>query len=389
MTEKEDIRLIAKTLAGLEDIVASELVALGAKEVVALKRAVEFYGDKKLMYKANYLLRTAINILKPIADFPAPTQDKLYDGVKAINWMKFFDVGNTISVKATSYNSEIDHTQFIAQKTKDAIVDYFRDMYGHRPSVDTYDADIQINIHLNNDHCEVSLNSSGAPLFKRGYRQVAGPAPLNEVLAAGMIQLSGWDKTSNFVDPMCGSGTLAIEAAMLAINLPASYFRNRFSFMFWTDYDRELWKKIVDEASSQLTDYDGIIFASDISPKSIELAKENINFAKLHKDITIKQCDIANLKYPEGKGVIIMNPPYGERIKTKDISELYKAIGNSLKFNAAGYDAWVISSDLEALKLIGMRPNKKYSLINGSLECKFNGFKIYEGSKKDLFKELE
>lgn len=386
MTELKDFRLITKTISGFENIVADELIAIGAKNVTILKRAVQWYGDQFLMYKANFLLRTGINILKPLTDFPSPSTESLYVGIKKIEWDQIFNIDNTISIKATTYNSSLTHTQFIAQKTKDAIVDYFRDKYGRRPSVDTFDADIQINIHLNNDHCEVSLNSSGSPLFKRGYRKVTGLAPLNETLAAGMIILSGWDKKSNFVDPMCGSGTLAIEAAMMALNLPAGYFRNRYSFMFWNDYNPEIWNKIVDDFSNQLTDYDGVILASDISSKSIEIALENIKSARLHKDIILKQSDISDLEFPEGEGVIIINPPYGERIVTKDISELYKSIGNSLKFKAQGYDAWVISSDLAALKMIGMRPNKKYSLQNGSLDCKYHGFSIYKGSKKDLYK---
>lgn len=389
MTNNKEYRIVTKTLSGFEDILANELSALGAKNITLLRRAVEWFGDKEMMYKVNYLSRTALVILKPITDFPAANPEELYQGVKSIDWTKLFDINNTISVKASTYRSALDHTQFIAQKTKDAVVDFFRERHGRRPSVDTYDADIQINVHINEDHCELSLNSSGSPLFKRGYRQTTGPAPLNEVLAAGMIQLSGWDKVSNFVDPMCGSGTLAIEAAMLALNLPAGYFRERYSFMKWLDFDEKLWTKIKDESDNQLTDFDGVIFASDISPKNIEIAFENIRFAKLHKDITLKQCDIANLTYPEGSGVIIINPPYGERIKTKDISDLYKLIGDSLKFKAAGYDAWVISSDLEAIKLIGMRPKKRYTLFNGALECKYNGFSIYAGSKKDLYKNKE
>jgi putative N6-adenine-specific DNA methylase len=386
MTEPKEFRLITKTLSGFEEILAEELSAIGARNINPLRRAVEWYGDKEMIYKVNYLSRLSLVTLKPIKDFPASNHDLLYDGVRSIDWVKYFDLKNTISVKASTYKSSLDHTQYIAQKTKDGIVDYFRDRFDERPDVDTYDADIQINVHLNEDYCEISMNSTGSPLFKRGYRQATGPAPLNEVLAAGMIQLSGWDKVSNFVDPMCGSGTLAIEAAMLAINLPAGYFREKYSFMNWLDFDAILWKKVKEAADSQLTDFDGMIFASDISPKYIEIASENIHFAKLHKDITLKQCDIANLKYPEGNGTIIINPPYGERIRTNDISELYKIIGDSLKFKAAGYNAWVISSDLEAIKLIGMRPMKRYNLFNGALECKYNGYSIYEGSKKDLYK---
>lgn len=385
MTDKETFKLVAKTITGLEDILAEELEQLGATKITKLRRGVEFYGDQELMYKANYWLRTAINILKPIKSFPVKTPEELYDAVRSVEWMKIFDIGNTISVNASAYNSELNHTKYIAQKTKDAVVDYFRYKFGQRPDVDTVEADIQLYVHISNNHCELSLNSSGNPLFKRGYRQKVGIAPLNEVLAAGMIMLSGWDKKSNFIDPMCGSGTLAIEAAMMAMNLPAGFYRQNYSFMHWSDYSRRTWSEIKEKAFDEQKDFEAEIWASDISPKSIDFAMTNIQFAKLHKDITVKQIDIANLKLPEGKGVIVINPPYGERIRTKDISELYRTIGDSLKFNFVGYDAWVISSDLEALKLIGMRPNKRYNLQNGALQCKYNGYKIYKGSKKDQF----
>jgi len=383
MNDKEVFRLVSKTQTGLEEVLAEELRILGAEKITILKRGVEYYGDKKFMYKANYWLRTAINVLKPIAKFPASNQQELYDGMRNIEWMKLFDIGNTISVNSVSYKSQISHTQFISQKAKDAVVDYFRDKFGQRPDVDRYDADIQLHIYLNNDECEVSMNSSGGPLFRRGYRQEVGIAPLNEILAAGMIQLSNWDKTSNFIDPMCGSGTLAIEAALMAFNIPPAFYRSKFSFMRWSNYSAILWKEVLNEAFDLQKDYEGEIIASDISPKSIETCKLNVEFAKLHKDIQIKQCDISNLKPPEGGGVIIMNPPYGERIKSKDINELYIKIGDALKFNFTGFDAWVISSDLEAIKLIGLRPKKRYNLQNGALECKFNGYSIYKGKKFD------
>ncbi len=381
----QDDRIIVKTLSGLEDALVEELQQIGASQVTALRRAVECRGDQEILYKINYQSRLGLVVIKPLKTFYAETPDQLYEGVRSIDWMKIFDIGKTISVKASTYKSALDHTQYISQKTKDAIVDYFRDKFGHRPSVDTFDADIQINIHLNENQCEIGLNSSGNPLFKRGYRQATGIAPINEVLAAGLIALSGWDKKSNFIDPMCGSGTLAIEAAMLSQNIPSGYYRDHYSFFHWSDYERFIWKKVKEEADSAMIDYDGIILATDISPKSIEIAEKNIQYAKLHKDIQLKQIDIKNLNYPEGNGVIIINPPYGERIKTKDISDLYQAIGDNLKLKATGYDAWVISSDLEAIRLIGLRPHKRHIVFNGSLECRFNGFKVFKGSKKDQY----
>ncbi len=382
MTENKTVRLIAKTLTGLEEVLATELQQLGASNIKILKRGVEFFGDKELIYRANYRLRTAINVLKPIKTFEANTPEELYEGVKDVNWMKLFDIGNTISVNATAYNSKLTHTKYIAQKTKDAVADYFRNKFGKRPYVDTENADVQLFVHINNNLCELSLNSSGNPLYKRGYRIKTGVAPLNEVLAAGMILLSGWDRNSNFIDPMCGSGTIAIEAAMMALNLPAGFYRKKYSFMYWSDFDRRLWQDIKDETAEKQREFEGQIIAADISPKSIEIAKTNIHNAGLHKDIFVKQIDIANLKPPEGKGTVIINPPYGERIRTKDISALYRKIGDSLKFNFAGYEARVISSDKEALKLIGLRPDSRHQLQNGALRCSYFGYKIYEGSRR-------
>jgi len=389
MADNEEYRMVSKTLKGLEEVLAGEIEDLGGKRVKVMKRSVEFYGDKELMYRANYWLRTAINVLKPVASFDARSPEELYENAKKVDWMKLFDLGHTISVHSTSYNSTLNHTRYISQKVKDAVADYFRYRFNQRPDVDRFDADIQIHVYINNNRCELSMNSSGNPLFQRGYRQERGIAPLNEVLAAGMISLSGWDKNSNFVDPMCGSGTLAIEAAMMALNLPPLFYRNRFSFMHWSDYSKMLWNSIKEEAFDRQAVFNGVIMASDISPKMIEIARKNLEFTKLHKDIELKQVDIANIKPPEGKGVVVINPPYGERIRTKDITGLYKTIGDALKFKFAGYSAWVISSDKEAVKRIGLKPDRKLQLQNGALDCVFNGYSIFKGSRKDKLKSHE
>jgi putative N6-adenine-specific DNA methylase len=384
MTENNQMRFIAKTFSGFEQILSEELKELGAHTISPLRRAVEFHGSQETLYKANYLSRLSLMILKPVASFPAADPQSLYDGVRKIEWMKLFDLGKTFSIRATSVNSKMDHTHFISQKTKDAIADYFRSKFGQRPDVDKRDADVQVFVHINNDQCEISLNSSGDPLFKRGYRRHLGPAPLSEVLAAGLIRLSGWDAKSTFVDPMCGSGTLAIEAAMLSMNLPAAYYREKFSFFHWSDFDPTIWRVILEEEEKKIKEFDHYIYASDISPKSIEIAHENAQMAKLHKDISFKQVDIANINFPEGGGTIIINPPYGERIQSKDIVELYTSIGDRLKFHAPGYNAWVISSDVEALKRIGMKPKRRLHLYNGPLECRYHGFSIFEGSRKEF-----
>ncbi len=380
----EDFKMLAKTFEGLEGVLAKELEDLGAKNVQMQRRAVSFEGDTKLMYKANLWVRTAISILKPIASFPAENEQALYDGIYAIKWFEYFDVGKTFSVDTVLVNSNINHTKFAAYKVKDAIADQFRYYFNQRPDVGRKDADIFINAYISNNECVVSLNSSGTPLFKRGYRQAGHKAPINEVLAAGLIKLSGWDMKSNFIDPMCGSGTLLVEAALMAFNFPPAYQRESFSFMNWSNYDPTIWREIKSEIYDKQRDFDYQIIGGDISAENLNVAKEIITEMKFHKDIELKNIDVANHKAPDGdvKGWIVTNPPYGERLKSEDLEGLYAKLGTAFKFNFQGYSAWVISSDMQALKHIALKTSKKIPLLNGGLECKFNGYELYEGTKK-------
>jgi putative N6-adenine-specific DNA methylase len=386
MTENNSIQYLAKSPAGLEEILAGELEALGAKEVEILKRAVAFEGDQKLLYKANYHCRTALRVLMPIEQFHFDDEKDFYLQLKEIPWEKYMDKNQTLSIDSTIGSSIFTHSHFVSQRAKDAIADRFREIYGERPSVDLENPDLRINIHIYKDQLTVSLDSSGASLHKRGYHTVNAEAPLSEVLAAGMIMLTGWRGESNFIDWMCGSGTLLIEAAMIAMNLPAGQFRDEYGFMKWKDYSPELWEEVKSEALENQRDPDIIIMGSDISQRNLRAAETNIRNAMLHKDIQLKVTDFRDVRPPDGPGILVSNPPYGERIKVDDLFDLYREMGNALKRNFAGYKAWLISSDPRAIKLVGLRPMAKKELWNGQLECRFVGFDLYQGSKKDLYR---
>lgn len=374
--------ILAKTMFGLEDVLANELKELGAEQIIKGNRAVEFIGDLELLYKSNYWSRTALHILVPISEFYLRKEDDLYKKIYQIEWENYLDKKGTLSVDAFVHSSVFTHSHYLSLKTKDAIVDRFRDKFGIRPNVDLETPDLRVNIYMVKNKCVVSLDSSGYSLHKRGYRKKTGSAPINEVLAAGMIILSGWSGQSNFIDPMCGSGTIVCEAALIANNIPPGYYRKTFGFEKWKNFDNKIWEKVKNEALQFQKEFQYEIIGSDISAESIEIAKENARFAKLHKDIILEVKSFENQIPPEGGGFMIMNPPYGERIKPEDIVLLYKTIGNGLKNNYQGYHAWIISSDLNALKFIGLKPSKKINLFNGSLECKFLQFDIYQGSKK-------
>lgn len=380
--DNNDFPMVAKTITGLEEVLAAELRALGANDVELLKRAVSFKGDKALMYKANQWSRTALRILKPLKSFTLVNEEDLYTELRQIPWEDYMDVYKTLAMDAVVNDSLFTHSHFVALRAKDAVVDYFRDKFGRRPSVNTENPDLRINIHLQNNICDISLDSSGTSLHKRGYRQIVGEAPMSEVLAAGLILLSGWDKQSNFLDPMCGSGTLLIEAALIANNIPPSTYREDFGFMKWKDFDAELWENLKNEAFDLQTEFDYKIIGSDISERNLSSAIRNVRSAHLHKDIELSVGSFENIVPPEGTGMLITNPPYGERIQVRDIIQLYRQIGDTLKQKFAGWQTWVISGDLLAIKHIGLKPTKRITVFNGQLECKFNKFEIYEGSKK-------
>ncbi len=380
-----DFKMIAKTIFGLEEILSQELQRLGARDVEVLNRAVSFTGDLGFMYKANLCLRTALKILIPFHSFQVSDEKSLYNAIQLINWEDYLNVTDTIAIDTVLSTDLFTHSQYISQKAKDAIVDQFRAKHGERPSVDLEKPTLKIHLHIHNDTCTVALDSSGESLHKRGYREKTNLAPINEVLAAGLILLTGWDKRSNFIDPMCGSGTILIEAALIANNIPPGYFREAYGFERWKKcmpYDEALWNTIFDAAINKITNHEQKIMGGEISPNVTKKAKENVKNAKVEDIVSIKNSDLKDFEAPTGRGVVIINPPYGERMVKDNVEELYKMIGDTFKKNFAGYDCWILSSNMEALKQVGLRPSRKITLFNGQLECRFMKFEMYQGTKK-------
>lgn len=372
--------MLAKTMFGLEDILAEELTKLGAQKVKVMNRAVSFKGDQGFMYKANLNLRTALRILKPIAHFQAHNEKELYLNLCQINWTKIFDLNSTFSTHATTHSEVFTHSKYTSLIMKDAIADSFRKKFDKRPNVDPEMPDVTINLHIAKHTCTVSLDSSGDSLHKRGYKTNAVTAPINEVLAAGLILLSDWNKISNFHDPMCGSGTLLIEAALIAHNIPANIFRKRFGFEGWKDFNKDLWEKIKEVSLDKEIDYDGKITGGDNFQKAIRISRENIDNALMYDDIKVKNLDFFETNIDPGT-FVLFNPPYGERIDL-GVTDFYEKIGTSLKNNYKDCIVWIISSDIENMKFIGLRPARKIKVLNGKLDCTFRKFEIYEGSKK-------
>jgi putative N6-adenine-specific DNA methylase len=379
--KEENYSMVATTMMGLEDILAEELRLLGAQHINVLNRAVEFVGDVGFMYKANLNLRTAIRILKPIFSFKARNEKELYRKIYEYDWEQHFDVDGTFAIQSSGFSEVFSHSKYTALKTKDAIADSFRDKHGKRPNVDVESPDVQINVHVRDNSFVISLDSSGYSLHKRGYKVASVDAPINEVLAAALILLSDWNQISNFYDPMCGSATILVEAALIANNIPANIFRKRFGFSGWKDFDPELWNKIRDISLEKEKEYYGIISGADNFQKSLRAGRANINNALMRDDIEIKMQDFFDTKVAAGTHVLF-NPPYGERMSI-GINEFYQKIGDTLKHNYQGCTVWLISSDIENLKMIGLKPSRKIKVFNGKLECRFVRFDIYEGSKKE------
>ena len=377
-------RMTAQTMFGLEQVLAGELNGIGASEVEVRNRAVRFSGDLACMYKANLCLRTALRILVPIDLFSVRNEGALYEGIKRLPWEDHMDVDGTLAVNCTLYSDLFNHSQFLALKAKDAIADRFRERTGRRPSVELDHPDLRIHLHVIGDQCTVSLDSSGGSLHKRGYRDHTNLAPINEVLAAGLVLLTGWDRHSNFVDPMCGSGTILIEAAMIAGNIPPGYHRDEFGFERWRDFDKRLWQAVFDEAMSRV-DHENlpVMLGGEISPHVARKAESNIASAELKDRIRIRNVAFQDLEAPEGGGILILNPPYGERMdQDEDINALYKNIGDTLKKRWAGYSAWIITSNMEAAKHIHLTPKPKIKLFNGPLECRFMRYELYSGTRR-------
>lgn len=374
--------MVAKTLFGFEELLASELLKLGARDVKTGVRHVSFVGDKGFMYKANIALRTAIKILKPIEKFKVYGEKDLYEKVKGIPWENYMSAKGSLAIDATVHSTIFTHSQYIALKSKDAIVDRFREKEGERPNVDLRFPDLKINIHIDNQLCTVSLDSSGESLHRRGYKIATNIAPINEVLAAGLVMLSGWDGESDFMDPMCGSGTILIEAAMIACNIPPNLLRKEFAFERWQDWDVDLFETIEESLLKKTREFRHKMVGYDKSPSAVRKAIDNIKNAHLEEFITVKHEDFFKTqKGGEAPLHMVFNPPYGERLDL-EMETFYANIGTTLKHGYPGTNAWFITSNLEALKHVGLRPSRKIKLFNAKLEARLVKYEMYAGSRK-------
>ena len=380
---EKNYKMVAKTLFGFEDILADELRNLGAMHINKGVRSVQFEGDKGFMYKANLCLRTALKILKPIASFYVHNENEYYQKLYDFNWQEIFDVNQTFAITATLQTQLFNHSQYVALKAKDAIVDAFRNSVGKRPNVDVLHPDVAIHIHIQRNEVIVSLDSSGNSLHQRGYRTATHIAPINEVLAAGILLLSGWQGQCDFIDPMCGSGTFLIEAAMIACNIPANIHRKEFGFERWKDFDEDLFNVIFSSVIKKIKEFQYQIIGYDKAPSAVAKAKDNLANANLADYIKIYQKDFFTTEKEDKEKPLhmVFNPPYNERLQT-DVESLYSSIGNTLKHHYPNTEAWFITSNLEGMKYVGLRPSRKIKLFNGKLESRLLQYKMYEGSKK-------
>ena len=379
----DNFKMIAKTFYGFEEILSEELLKLGAQKIIKGNRNVSFYGDKGFMYKSNISLRTALKIIKPIKEFKFKDIDEYYKKIYEIKWEDYLDFNSSFLINSVVFNSKIfNNSKFTSLKAKDAIVDRFRNKFKNRPSINSFNPELKIEIHVNRNFCTISLDSSGESLHKRGYKKYNSAAPLNEVLAAGIILMSAWDKKSDLLDPMCGTGTFLIEAAMIARNIAPNQNRLAFAFEKWKDWDNELFETIEESVKSKEIEFEHKLYGFDISSAIIKKAEKNIEISGLGVDIEIVKKDfLTSIKTDNDKLHILINPPYDKRISA-DVNQLYKKIGDTLKNNYLYSDVWIITANLEAVKSIGLKSSKKIKLFNANLESRLLNYKIYPGSKK-------
>lgn len=381
-----EFELIAKTFQGLEEILAKELVALGANNVQIGRRMVSFTGDKALMYKANFHLRTAVRILKPILHFKAADADEVYNVIKNVDWSEYLDENSTFSVDSVVYSDVFRHSKFVAYRVKDAIADYFNEKTGRRPSVRLNNPDLIFHIHIAQEECTLAFDSSGESLHRRGYRVETGAAPINEVLAAGMIMLTGWNGECDFIDPMCGSGTLPIEAALIARGIAPGVYRKGYAFEKWRDFDSELFRSIYEDDSLERP-FNHKIYGYDVDGRMVACARKNVKSAMMGDVIELACCDIKDFRQPEKRAIMVVNPPYGERLISENILQVYKNLGSRMKHAFQGNEAWVISSNYECFDQIGLKASARIPLYNGDLDCEFRKFELFQGKFKGFREE--
>ncbi len=384
MMFEERFYMVAKTFQGLEEVLAREVRGLGAQDIQILNRAVRFNGDLKILYSANYRLRTALKVLVEMESFTAKNDFELYNGIQKIDWTRYMEPSMSMAVECVLNSEYFSHSQFIAQRTKDAVVDQFRERFRKRPSVDRENPDVRISMHIQDSKVNVLLDSSGYSLHKRGYRTALHQAPVNEVLAAGLLMLSGWNGSGNLVDPMCGSGTFIIEGALMAYNIPPGIFRKSFGFEKWKNYDPVLFTDVADSVEEN-NSFNYRIIGSDKSGKSLLLARDGLNRSFLDKKVELVHEPLETFVPPHNGGWAIMNPPYDERLRLENITGLYRLIGDRLKQHYQGYQAWIFSGNPDAMKAVGLHPAKRIPLLNGSIECSFRRYDVYPGSIKSKY----
>ena len=376
---------IAKTFAGLEEILAEELKALGAENIERLTRAVKFDGDVALLYRANISLRTCLRIIQPLlVSEQVRTAKDLYEFARSVNWMRWFTEKQTIVVHSVVDKAEqFNNSMLVSLKVKDAIADQFRQYQGDRPSVDKQSADIRIDVNLHQQRCTLSIDTSGEALYKRGYRQGGHIAPLNEILAAAMVMTSGWDGTTTLLDPMCGSGTILTEAAMIAHHIAPNLQRDNFGFQRFKNYNSELYDAIwLEEKGKILPEIEGAIIGFDINRNAVVEARANVTAANVDDSVRLSVGDFFDKIPPKEAGIIISNVPYGERVTVDNaIMDFYKQLGDTLKQQYQGWNAWILSGNLEAIRNIGLKPTRKLSLFNGALPCSYAKYEMYAGRK--------
>ncbi len=363
---------------GAEELAATELVQLGITDAVAGKGGVTFNTDRSGLYQANLWLRTASRVLVQLTRFPCSSPPELYAGVFALPWHELITPAMTLAVDCSLRDSALTHSGFVALKTKDAVVDRIREACGSRPNVDTSFPDVRINVHLHKNVCTVSLDSSGDALDRRGYRLERNEAPLRETLAAAVIALTGWDGASPLADPMCGSGTIPVEAALRAAHIPPG-FQREFGFQQWLDFDAPLWERICAEAQAGITTIPlGLITGYDLDSKALSLARRNSAKAGLEGQIHFFHGALQEFTPLGDSGVVILNPPYGIRLgEEDDLRELYCQIGDVLKKRCRGWTGYVLTGNLELAKYIGLKASRRYVLFNGAIECRLLKYELY------------
>lgn len=378
------MEIVAKTFAGLEELLAQEIKEAGGKNITPIKRGVKFEGDEKVLYRCLLSLRTVLRLLVPVFKFMAHTEKDLYFKTKKLPWEEFLELDQTFAIDCVANSKVFNHSKFVALRVKDAICDRFRANHNdQRPDVNVRNPDLPINVHVNNLDVTILLDVAGFSLHQRGYRKTDHVAPLNETLAAGILMLSGWDKQTDLFDPMCGSGTILVEAAMMAQNMaPRLFSTKRFAIEKWDNFDNQLWRQVKKELKQEIEPTSVRIYGSDISPKAVQMSKFSAKDAAVDDIIEVEQGDFFKKENKLESGFIVSNPPYGERLREDNIIEFYKEIGNTFKREFGGFEAWLLSSNFEALKFVGLKPSKKVPLKNGPLDVKLQKYVLYSGSKK-------